>query len=64
MTGFETENFDGFSDENFNVLSGSQNDIKHQNLSDINFDTRRKIENLLEERALKKLLDEGAYYDF
>ena len=31
-------------------------------VSDINFDTRRKIEDLLEERALRKLLDND--YDF
>ena len=30
--------------------------------SEINFDTRRKIENLLEERALRKLLEND--YDF
>ena len=31
-------------------------------VSEINFDTRRKIENLLEERALRKLLEND--YDF
>ena len=31
-------------------------------VNEINFDTRRKIENLLEERALRKLLEND--YDF
>mgnify|MGYP001813474242 FL=1 len=54
-TSINNAEFDSFEDNITHI-----GEVKDVNA--INFDTRRKIENMLEEKALQKLLDDA--YDF
>ena len=54
-TSINNADFDSFEDNI--TLIGEVKDVNA-----INFDTRRKIENMLEEKALRKLLEDT--YDF